>query len=105
MYTIVRLYSNVENEIARFLQKFYQNNEEDTQKNTSSPLNLSKDTLEWEHVYENPIEIADIIGIFAENSQNYPINMWISMDKDIFINVTEQNADEIIRYLYERFPY
>ncbi len=109
MYTIVRLYSNVENEIARFLQKFYQDSEENTQKNTqkntSSPLNLSKDTLEWEHVYENPIEIADIIGIFAENSQNYPINMWISMDKDIFINVTEQNADEIIRYLYERFPY
>lgn len=94
MHTIVRLYSNVEDEIRHFLQKFYQKNSK-----------ISKDTLEWEHIYENPIEIADIIGIFAENSQNYAIAMWISMDKDVFINVTEQNADAIIRYLYERFPY
>lgn len=53
--------------------------------------------------YENPIEIADIISALLEN--DYDINMWISLDKDVFINVTEHNADDIIRYLFERYPY
>ena len=53
--------------------------------------------------YKNPIEIADIISALLEN--DYDINMWISLDKDVFINVTEHNADDIIRYLFERYPY
>ena len=61
--------------------------------------------LEWEKNFENPIEIVDIIGAFIENNDLYEINMWISIDKDCFINVTDDNADELIRYLYERFPY
>ena len=31
--------------------------------------------------------------------------MWISMDEGLFINVTDSNADSIIKYLYERYPY
>ena len=31
--------------------------------------------------------------------------MWISLDENAFLNVTDYNADSIIRYLYERFPY
>ena len=43
--------------------------------------------------------------MFFENNDNYKINMWISLDENLFINVTENNADEIIRYLYERYPW
>ena len=53
----------------------------------------------------NPIELAEIIGIFVDNSDDYVLNMWLSLDKDVFVNVTSENADSIIRYLYERFPY
>ena len=49
--------------------------------------------------------MADIIGSFIENNENYKINMWVSLDQNVLINVTENNADDIIRYLYERFPY
>ena len=49
--------------------------------------------------------MADMIGVFIENNDKYQINMWISLDKDLYINITEHNADEVIRYLYERFPY
>ena len=31
--------------------------------------------------------------------------MWVSLDKGVFINVTEENADNLIKYLYERYPY
>ena len=63
------------------------------------------DSLKWKKEYSNPIEIAEIVGIFADNFEKYILNMWISLDKDIFINVTSNNANEIIKYLYERFPY
>ena len=48
MNTIVDLYSEKAGEISRFLYDFY--NEEV----------CSKESLKWEKVFENPVEIADI---------------------------------------------
>ena len=93
MGTIVRLYSNIQGEINKFLQEFY-----------GSSFAKEAD-LEWEKVFEDPIEIVDIIGSFVENSDIYKISMWICIDEGCFIHVSDDNADEIIRYLYERFPY
>ena len=93
MGTIVRLYSNINGEIAKFLKHFY------------DICEIKEADLEWEKVFENPIEIVDIIWAFVENSDIYKISMWICIDKGCFIHVSDDNADEIIRYLYERFPY
>ena len=94
MYGIVNFYSDKKGEILKFLKMFY--NDENLKINNE---------LKWEKVYENPIEIADIIGSFIENNDKFKINLWISLDEGTFINVTENNADKIIRYLYERYPY
>jgi len=93
MGVIVNLYSNQKNEIKRFLHSFFQKN-----------LELPND-LKWEYLYNNPTESADIIGAFIDNKEKFKINMWVSLDTDFFINVTDYNADKIIRYLYERYPY
>ncbi len=93
MHTIVNLYSKENGEINRFLSSYY-----------NKEIKLEND-LKWENKYENSIEIADIIGAFIDNNDKYKINMWISLDKGAFLNVTNDNADSIIRYLYERFPY
>ena len=93
MVTIVNLYSEKKGEINKFLSKFY---------NTNLQID---DTLKWEKFFNNPIEMAEIIGTFIDNKGDYNINMWISLDKDMFINVTEHNVNDIIKYLYERFPY
>ncbi len=93
METIVDLYSDKKGEISRFLGKFYKNN-----------ISIQND-LKWEKVFENPVEMADIIGAFIDNKDLYKINMWVSLDRGAFINVTENNADKLIRYLYERYPY
>lgn len=90
---IVRLYSNNKDDINNFLKKFSNNTEE--------YMNLS----EWEKKYQNPIDIIDIIGTFIDNNDKYSINMWISLDKGIFINITDNNADKVIRYIYERYPW
>ncbi len=94
MESIVQLYSDKPGEIFDFLSKYFNN----------SDFNLP-DELLWENHYKNPVEIADIIGTFIENNNDYKINMWISLDRDFFININEYNADKIIRYLYERYPW
>lgn len=92
MNTVVSLYSQIEKEISSFLKSF--NN-----------LKIDNNVLEWKKEFKNPIEIADIIGVFIENNEKFKINMWISLDSGLFLNVTQHNADQIIRYLYERYPY
>lgn len=93
MIATINLFSNKKGELNRFLSSFY---------NTNLDIYNS---LKWEKKSANPVELAEIIGVFVDNSDSYLLNMWISLDKDIFISVTEKNADNIIRYLYERFPY
>lgn len=93
MKVSVNLYSTETGEIQRFLTSFY-----------NKKIELEND-LKWNTEFENPIEMNDMIGTFIENNDRYKINMWISLDKGIYINVTDHNADKIIRYIYERFPY
>ncbi len=96
MKTTVNLYSQKSGEISRFLTNFYNKNDN---------MNIQNDMLKWNNAYDNPIEISDIIGVFVDNNDKYDINMWISLDENIFINVTSSNSDKIIRYLFERYPY
>lgn len=89
----VNLYSENSRELEKFLSSFY---------NTTFDI---ENNLNWEHKYENPIEIAEIIGTYIDNSEDFKIMMWICLDKGVYIHITEDNADKIIRYLYERYPY
>lgn len=83
MATIVNLYSSKKGEISRFLSSFY---------NKNIPL---KNDLKWEKIFENPLEIADIIGAFIDNKDLYKINMWVSLDEDAFIYISEDNRRQI----------
>lgn len=89
----VNLFSEKEGEVNKFLSHFY---------NTNLDLDSA---LKWNKEYNNPIEMVEIIGTYIDNIENFSLNMWISLDKDIYLHVTEQNANDIIKYLYERFPY
>ena len=95
MKTFIKLFSNENNEIYRFLKHFHSNNK----------FKVDCSLLEWKKDFENPVEMAEMIGVFIDNIDDYKINMWISLDENILINVTKNNVDDIIRYLYERFPY
>ena len=93
MFAIVNLYSEIKGELNNFLSRFYNTN-----------LDIVDD-LKWQKKYANPIELAEIVGVFIDNFDEFNIKMWISLYKDVFININEKNGDSIIRYLYERFPY
>lgn len=93
MKSNVSLYSPENGEINRFLSSFY-----------DKKIQLPND-LKYNISFENPVEMTDLIAAYAENNHKFKMNMWISLDKGVYINVTEYNADRLIRYIYERFPY
>lgn len=90
----VSLYTDKEGELQKFLSKFYNSN-----------FSELKNNLIWVKEYQDPIELAEIIGIFADNYDDFFLKMLISIDKDVFINITSKNANNVIKYLFERFPY
>ena len=93
MIAKVKFQSNKKGELNRFLSEFYDTN-----------LDI-QDQVYWEKEYKNPIEISDIIGAYIDNIENFDIKLWICLDKDVYININENNADNVIKYLFERYPY
>lgn len=93
MSAIIDIYSEKPNEIKNFIDKFFKDD-----------INC-ENSLEYKVVFENPIQSSDIISAFIDNNDKFDIHMWLSLDENVFINVTEHNADKIIRYLFERYPY
>lgn len=92
MKAFINLYSQTAGEIKKFLELFYS-------KNMEIP-----DDLFWENAYDNPIHMVELISCFIDNKDKFKINIWISIDDGVFINVTDENLDDIIKYIYERFP-
>ena len=95
MVALVRIYSMFPDEIDRFLNDFYGKN--------NYEFDLKQ--KHWQKEYPNPVEISDIVGAYVENIDNYKISLWVSMDPGVFVKVSIDNSDELIRYLFERFPY
>ena len=89
----VALYNKKTGEIKKFLEAFYSKN-----------FNLDNN-LYWENKYQNPIDMIDLISVFIDNKEKFKINLWLSLDENIYICVTEKNLDKLIKYLYERYPY
>lgn len=89
----VILFSSKSNEINNFLNKFYSN------KSSHS------ESTSWQKEFLNPVEITEFIAAFADNSNSLDLSMWISLDKDVFIKISPSNSNNIIKYLFERYPY
>lgn len=92
MLSSINIFSNQKGEINKFLSSYYNTNLE------------IEEQLKWQKTYRNPIEMADLIGVFAENLEKYKINVWVCLDADVYIHVSNKNADKLIRYIYERYP-
>lgn len=66
---------------------------------------ILENPLFWKKEFDNPTEIVELIGIFIDNKEKINANMWVSLDKDVFICVNDNNSNKLIKYIYERFPY
>lgn len=93
MKPTINLFSEKTGEIQKFLEAYY-----------SESLELKSD-LFYKKEFENPIDMIDFISCFIDNNDKFELNMWISIDKDVYICVTDNNIDTLIKYFYERYPY
>ena len=93
MVAKVILFSYKYGEISNFLNKFYNSNVK------------NDNPLFWEKTFPNPADISEIVAAFSDNNKAFDIDMWISFDTDVFIKISPLNADIIIKYIFERYPY
>ena len=93
MNTILNLYSEKKGEIKKFLDLYYSDNFQ------------LENALFWKKEFKNPIDMIDIMSCFVDNNHRFSINLWISLDKDVYICIGDYNINNIIKYLYERYPY
>ena len=93
MVAKIILFSYKYGELNNFLSKFYTSN-----------LGID-DYLSWQKNFDNPIEMSELIAAFVDNINSFELNMWISLDENVFIKITSSNADTVIKYLFERYPY
>ena len=85
----LHLYCKDQNELSSFLERFYNKKFEKSIENIT---------------FDNPIEMVDLISAIIDNNDKYNISAWINLDEDIFIKISNANLDDIIKYLYERYP-
>lgn len=85
----LNLYCKDQNELSTFLEKFYNKKIEKSIENIT---------------FDNPIEMIDLISAIIDNNDKYNISAWINLDEDIFIKISNSNLNDIIKYLYERYP-
>ena len=85
----LELYCQNQEELLDFLEKFYNKKIEKTIENFS---------------FSNPLEMIDIATAVIDNNHKYDIHAWVNLDEDIFIKITSTNLNDIIKYLYERYP-
>lgn len=92
MPATLKIYSENISDLEKFLSSFYE-----------KEIILENKTY-YEIDFDNPINLIDILTSFSENEDTFKLSFWISLDNDIYILVNSQNIDQIIRYLYERYP-
>ena len=92
MFFSIKIYSQTNGEIEKFLKSYY-----DCDIKTENKLF-------WNKNFSSPFEIIDMISIYIDNKEKFNISIWISIDKNVYICVTEDNINELIKYIYERFP-
>lgn len=85
----LNLYCKDQNELSSFLERFYNKKFEKSIENIT---------------FDNPIEMVDLISAIIDNNDKYNISAWVNLDEDIFIKISNSNLDDIIKYLYERYP-
>ena len=88
----INIYCNEKGEIRKFLESFY-----------SKKLILQNE-LFWNKYFNSPFDLIDLISCYIDNNDKFNLNIWISLDKNVFISIPPNNIKEFIKYIYERYP-
>ena len=89
----ISLISEQNNVINNFLTNFFDNK-----------ITTDSDTYEWDYSLKNDLESIDLISCLMDNIDLYPsLNLWVSFDPNLFIKVKEDNYENLIKYIANRY--
>ena len=89
----ISLVSEQNNVINKFLTSFFDNK-----------ITADADTYEWDYSLQNNLESIDLISCLMDNIDLYPsLNLWVSFDPNLFIKVKEDNYENLIKYIANRY--
>lgn len=60
-------------------------------------------TKEWSYVLPDPLNSIELISALIDNYSEEDVSCWISFDTNVFIKVKNENYNEIIKYILNRF--
>ena len=92
MSVMVNLKSTNEGILKNFLDSFF---EKDSQ--------IDNDVIEWINTYKEPLQAIDMITAVIDNIEKYDIQLMICMDRDYFVDVDQNNVNNIIKFMLYRF--
>ncbi len=92
MPVIVNIASEQEGTLRRFLDSFFQKDSK-----------VDNDVVEWVNIYHKPLEAIDIITAVVDNREKYDIQIYISMDAGLVVEVSQKNVDDLIKFMLYRF--
>ena len=93
MKSSINLFSEKTGEIKKFLELYY-----------SKKINLQNNLI-YKEEFDSPINMIDFMSCFIDNNNKFEAKLWISIDKDVYICVTDNNLNSLIKYFYEIYPY
>ena len=92
MSITLNLVSEKNNVINNFLKTFFEKN-----------MLTDENTVEWSYILPEPLDAINIISAVMDNSLEKDLTVWVSFDPNVFIKVKNDNYNDIIKYILERF--
>ena len=92
MAVTLNLVSEKKNIIHKFLSAFFEKD-----------MLTDENTLEWSYTLKEPLNAIELISAVIDNYEENTIACWISMDTNVFIRVKNDNCNDIIKYIIDRF--
>lgn len=92
MAVTINLISESENTINTFLNKYFEKD-----------MMTDNETYEWSYTLPNPLDAANLISSIMDNNLSENITPWISFDENVFVKVKNDNYNDIIKYILQRF--
>ena len=92
MSITINLVSEKRGELEQFLSNYFEKD-----------MSVDSDTLEWTYTFRKPLDSVSMINAIIDNSDIYSFVPWISLDKDLFIKIEENNHNDLVKYIFNRF--
>lgn len=92
MDIIINLISEEDNAVNDFLTKFFEKD-----------MMTDMLTCEWSYTFSSPLSAVNLISSLMDSAFSSKIEAWISLDPNVFIKIREDNYNDIIKYIIDRF--